>query len=122
MEQGRDVNNMIENIEGGLGYLSTICFTPELHHWLLGNDTLMKILNLIPAVRRKDPFPNILSVGSCFALHGTQLTHSCRLQEARLKHMTRSKGPTPEETCCLGYVSNGLKMKNGWVTEVLSII
>ena len=67
MEQGKDVNNMIENIEGGLKYLSIISYLPELHPWILGNNTLMKILNLIPAIRKKDPFPNILRVSSLVA-------------------------------------------------------
>jgi hypothetical protein len=122
MEQGKDVEHLIENLEGGLTYISTICFTPELHGWLLGNDTLMKFLSLIPAVRRKDPFQTVLRVSSCFALRSTGLMCACRLQEARSKHMTRSRETTPEETCCLGYASSGPRTRSAWVREILSII
>jgi hypothetical protein len=62
MEQGKDVEGMIEKLDTGLTYVSTICFVPELHKYLLGNPKLMKILNFIPAVRAKDPFPTILNV------------------------------------------------------------
>ena len=122
MEQGKDVNDMIGNIEGGLGYLSVISYLPELHRWLLGNDTLMKGLNLIPAVRKKDPFPNILGVSSWRARSLTVLRCACRLREARSKRMTRSRETTPEETCFLGYASNELRTKHGWEIEISSII
>ena len=122
MEQGKDVNNMIENIEGGRAYISIISYLPELHPWILGNNTLMKILNLIPAIRKKDPFPNILGVSSLPTTAIGVLRYSCRLREIKSKHMMRSRGITLEETCFPGYASSEPRTKPGWVTETLLII
>ena len=52
MEQERDVDGIIEAIEGRLMYNSTVGQAPALHHVLLGNRFIGYLLNLIPAIAR----------------------------------------------------------------------
>ena len=122
MEQGKDVSSMIGNIGAGLVYLSAIAYLPELHPWLLGSDRLMKVLSIIPAIRKRDPFPNILGVSSQLATSITILKCAPRLREAKSKHTTKSRGTTPEGICFPGYASSERRTKHEWVTETSLII
>jgi hypothetical protein len=44
MEQRQDVDNMIRDLDLGLGYLKVISQYPGIHPWLIGNRSLMTFL------------------------------------------------------------------------------
>lgn len=48
MEEGKDVRDMIADIEAGLRYAGIAGQVEGLHHWLVGNKLLMRILESIP--------------------------------------------------------------------------
>ncbi|EME88926.1 uncharacterized protein MYCFIDRAFT_126714 [Pseudocercospora fijiensis CIRAD86] len=50
MEQERDIERIIESIEGRLVYNSVIGQAPYLHKYLFGNPYVSKMANLIPAI------------------------------------------------------------------------
>jgi Cytochrome P450 len=64
MDKRKDIKSIIEGIENGLIYMSVIGQVPELHPWLMGNQTLMRWLSNIPAVREGDPLRKIVQVSS----------------------------------------------------------
>ena len=105
-ERGNDVENMIERLETGLRYVSTICFLPELHKYLLGNPQLIKVLNCMPAVRAKDPFPTILKVRARLLdeIDSTKVI----MQVTRTEIAKYDEEQVREETCCHGLGSKGL--------------
>jgi hypothetical protein len=64
MEERKDIKGIIEGIEKGLMYMTVVGQVPELHPWLMGNQTLMRWLSKIPAVRKGDPLRKIVQVSS----------------------------------------------------------
>ncbi|EXJ66931.1 uncharacterized protein A1O5_10126 [Cladophialophora psammophila CBS 110553] len=51
LEERRDINNMIGDLDGGLHYVKIIGQYPELHPWLLGNRTVVGTLKwLFPQI------------------------------------------------------------------------
>ena len=44
MEQRRDIDNMIRDLDLGGGYVKVVTQFPELHPWLVGNKCLMGLL------------------------------------------------------------------------------
>ncbi|KAF2172538.1 hypothetical protein M409DRAFT_17769 [Zasmidium cellare ATCC 36951] len=51
MEQEKDIDRIIESIEGRLMYNSVVGQAPYLHRWLFGNEIGFRLGQLIPAVR-----------------------------------------------------------------------
>jgi hypothetical protein len=63
LENRRDIDNMIGNLDGGLHYVKIIGQYPELHPYLLGNGTFMRTLKwLFPQL--PDPLHSFLKVRS----------------------------------------------------------
>lgn len=60
MTQERDVEGIIEAIEGRLKYNATIGQAPFLHRFLLGNTTVKAIANYIPAVAKMNTSSRIV--------------------------------------------------------------
>ncbi|KIX99149.1 uncharacterized protein Z520_04725 [Fonsecaea multimorphosa CBS 102226] len=52
MEREEDVNGIIAAIEGRLFYNSIIGQVPSLHKWLLGNNTVSRLADMVPAIKR----------------------------------------------------------------------
>ena len=62
LDERRDIQNITAGIEGGLWYGSIVGQVPEVHPWLLGNKTLMRILSFLPVVDQANPVPKIVKV------------------------------------------------------------
>ena len=61
LEQRRDIDNMIGDLDAVLKYVKVVGQYPELHGWLLGNQTLVGTLKrLIPSL--PDPLYRFLKV------------------------------------------------------------
>ena len=56
MEERRDIDNMIEDLDFGLGYAKVVGQFPKLHPWLVGNKNLIQTLE-----RFRIPLPDPLS-------------------------------------------------------------
>lgn len=52
MEKEEDVNGIIAAIEGRLFYNSIIGQVPSMHKWVLGNNMISRLADLIPAFAR----------------------------------------------------------------------
>lgn len=64
MEQGKDVRDMISQIEKGLVYTSVIGQYPNLHKYLLlGNPFTLWLTNQIPPLASQNPLPVLIKVG-----------------------------------------------------------
>lgn len=61
MEQGKDVDGMMEGIWNILTYAGIIGQVPEFHPYLAGNQLLMKILERW-GMLESDPFPKLMQV------------------------------------------------------------
>ena len=62
MEERRDILDMISGIETVLKYAGVVGQVPELHPWLAGNQSLMKILRQVPFLKIPDPLRVIVQV------------------------------------------------------------
>ena len=51
----KDSFGVVDGLEAGTRYNSIIGQTPEFHPWLLGNETLLNLLMVIPAVAKANP-------------------------------------------------------------------
>ena len=75
MDQRRDVDDMIKQIDGGLRYAGVVGQMPAWHPWLLGNRPLTNLLSKL--IDLPNPIPKILKVCSKFHLRRVyQLTYN----------------------------------------------
>ncbi|KAI9835132.1 MAG: hypothetical protein M1819_002501 [Sarea resinae] len=62
MDERRDIENIIQGIEGGLWYGCIVGQAPEFHPWLLANPILTKVLLKFEAVREANPVPKVVKM------------------------------------------------------------
>lgn len=62
MESRKDVDGMINALDQGLFYGSVVSQVPALHHWLLGNRWVAKLMAAQPFVQVSNPLRSIVRV------------------------------------------------------------
>lgn len=84
MEKRRDVDGMIDALDKGLFYGGIVSQVPALHHWLLGNRWVARLIAAQPFVQVADPLRTIVRVRRPFCvvsefsmLIGSQFTQNC---------------------------------------------
>jgi hypothetical protein len=70
LKDREDRMKVIDGLEAGTKYNTVIGQVPELHPWLLGNESLMNLLMKIPALARANPITVLKKVRLRRDLHG----------------------------------------------------
>ncbi|OQV09444.1 hypothetical protein CLAIMM_13564, partial [Cladophialophora immunda] len=79
MEREEDVNGIIAAIEGRLFYNSIVGEVPSLHKWLLGNSTLSRLADMVPAIKRLNSAAYIVQ----FAARQLEMRQDAKAQHGR---------------------------------------
>ncbi|KAJ5629935.1 cytochrome P450 [Penicillium herquei] len=133
MEQRKDVQNMIADLEVGLQYAGIVGQVPSLHSWMIGNIWVGKFLAMQPFVHAPDPLRSMVQASITLSPHDDLFTdRSDDLYQSSTQHGDRpdflawlrseeAKGKPISNRDMMNHLSNNLSViESSFESQVLT--